>query len=104
MKLITIKIKFLRFERNSIESFTGEKRLKGSAIRKVKNYYQEVAWAALSGMLDHVVLWWSPEALASHHRHGAEHLKNWLRQFIQKNAGEARNHFMKYTFDVEEFE
>ncbi|KAI4504207.1 hypothetical protein M0802_000678 [Mischocyttarus mexicanus] len=64
----------------------GEKRLKGSAIKKVKNYYQEVAWAALSGMLDHVVLWWSPEALASHHSHGAEHLKNWLRQFIQKNA------------------
>ncbi|XP_014603248.1 PREDICTED: coiled-coil domain-containing protein 142 [Polistes canadensis] len=64
----------------------GEKRLKSSAIRKVKNYYQEVAWAALSGMLDHVVLWWSPEALASHHSHGAEHLKNWLRQFIQKNA------------------
>ncbi|XP_035725990.1 uncharacterized protein LOC118443320 isoform X2 [Vespa mandarinia] len=71
---------------DALKIIDGEKRLKGSAIRKVKNYYQEVAWAALSGMLDHVVLWWSPEALASHHNHGAEHLKNWLRQFIQKNA------------------
>ncbi|XP_050449339.1 coiled-coil domain-containing protein 142 [Cataglyphis hispanica] len=63
----------------------GETRLRGSAIKKVKNYYQEVAWGALSSILDHVILWWSREALATHHSHGAQHLKDWLRQFIQGN-------------------
>ncbi|KAK2576902.1 hypothetical protein KPH14_005527 [Odynerus spinipes] len=70
---------------DALRTIEGETRLKGSAMRKVKNYFQEVAWAALSGMLDHVVLWWSPEALASHHSHGADQLKNWLRQFVHKN-------------------
>lgn len=65
----------------------GETRLRSSAIKKVKNYYQEVAWGALSGILDHVVLWWSPEALATRHNHGAQQLKDWLSQFIQKNHG-----------------
>lgn len=63
----------------------GETRLRGSAVKKVKNYYQEVAWGALSSILDHVILWWSREALATHHSHGAQHLKDWLRQFIQGN-------------------
>ncbi|XP_071654096.1 uncharacterized protein [Temnothorax longispinosus] len=63
----------------------GETRLRGSAVKKVKNYYQEVAWGALSSILDHVILWWSHEALATHHSHGAQHLKDWLRQFIQGN-------------------
>lgn len=71
----------------------GETRLRASAIKKVKNYYQEVAWAALSGILDHVILWWSREALATRHSHGAQHLKDWLRQFIQKNESTK-----KYTF------
>lgn len=62
-----------------------ETKLKSSAIKKVKNYYQEVAWGALSSILDHVILWWSREALATHHNHGAQHLKDWLRQFIQGN-------------------
>lgn len=62
-----------------------ETRLRRSAIKKVKNYYQEVAWGALSSILDHVVLWWSPEALATRHCHGAQQLKDWLSQFVQKN-------------------
>jgi len=68
-------------------------RLRGSAIKKVKNYYQEVAWGALSSILDHVILWWSREALATHHSHGAQHLKDWLRQFIQGN--ESKNDLLK---------
>ncbi|XP_029172330.1 coiled-coil domain-containing protein 142 [Nylanderia fulva] len=63
----------------------GETKLRNSAIKKVKSYYQEVAWGALSSILDHVILWWSREALATHHCHGAQHLKDWLRQFIQGN-------------------
>ncbi|XP_054013894.1 coiled-coil domain-containing protein 142 [Hylaeus anthracinus] len=63
----------------------GKTKLRSSAIKKVKNYYQEVAWGALSGILDHVILWWSPEALATHHSHGAQHLKDWLSQFVQRN-------------------
>lgn len=62
--------------------------MRGTAIKKVKCYYQEVAWGALSGILDHVILWWSREALATHHNHGAQHLKDWLRQFIQGNESE----------------
>lgn len=68
-----------------IKCSLGETRLRGSAIKKVKNYYQEVAWGSLSSILDHVILWWSREALATHHSHGAQHLKDWLRQFIQGN-------------------
>ncbi|KAG7190741.1 hypothetical protein KM043_006813 [Ampulex compressa] len=71
--------------KDALKTNKGETRLRGSAIKKVKNYYQEVAWGALSGILDHVVLWWSPEALATYHSHGAQHLKDWLRQFIQRN-------------------
>ncbi|XP_017752362.1 PREDICTED: coiled-coil domain-containing protein 142 [Eufriesea mexicana] len=70
---------------DALKTIKGEARLRSSAIKKVKNYYQEVAWGALSGILDHVVLWWSPEALATRHYHGAEQLKDWLSQFIQKN-------------------
>ncbi|PBC29864.1 Coiled-coil domain-containing protein [Apis cerana cerana] len=57
---------------------SSETRLRSSAIKKVKNYYQEIAWGALSSILDHVVLWWSPEALATRHSHGAQQLKDWL--------------------------
>lgn len=72
--------------------------MRGTAIKKVKCYYQEVAWGALSGILDHVILWWSREALATHHNHGAQHLKDWLRQFIQGN--ESETYFMiKYFFN-----
>ncbi|KOX80150.1 hypothetical protein WN51_08327 [Melipona quadrifasciata] len=70
---------------DALKTSKGETRLRSSAIKKVKNYYQEVAWGALSGILDHVVLWWSPEALATRHNHGAQQLKDWLSQFIQKN-------------------
>ncbi|EFN79178.1 coiled-coil domain-containing protein 142 [Harpegnathos saltator] len=70
---------------DALKTSKGETRLRSSAIKKVKNYYQEVAWGALSGILDHVILWWSREALATHHSHGAQHLKDWLRQFIQGN-------------------
>lgn len=70
-----------------ILSMKGETRLRNSAIKKVKNYYQEIAWGALSSILDHVVLWWSPEALATRHSHGAQQLKDWLSQFVQKNHG-----------------
>ncbi|XP_011878866.1 PREDICTED: uncharacterized protein LOC105568091 [Vollenhovia emeryi] len=70
---------------DALKTNKGETRLRGSAIKKVKNYYQEVAWGALSSILDHVILWWSREALATHHSHGAQHLKDWLRQFIQGN-------------------
>ncbi|CAD1475157.1 unnamed protein product, partial [Heterotrigona itama] len=70
---------------DALKTSKGETRLRNSAIKKVKNYYQEVAWGALSGILDHVVLWWSPEALATRHNHGAQQLKDWLSQFIQKN-------------------
>ncbi|XP_032680004.1 coiled-coil domain-containing protein 142 [Odontomachus brunneus] len=68
---------------DALKTSKGETRLRGSAIKKVKNYYQEVAWGALSSILDHVILWWSREALATHHSQGAQHLKDWLRQFIQ---------------------
>ncbi|XP_076651754.1 coiled-coil domain-containing protein 142 [Halictus rubicundus] len=70
---------------DALKTVKGEKRLRGSAMKKVKNYYQEVAWGALSGILDHVILWWSPEALATHHSHGAQHLKDWLHLFVQRN-------------------
>ncbi|XP_024889105.1 coiled-coil domain-containing protein 142 isoform X2 [Temnothorax curvispinosus] len=70
---------------DALKTSKGETRLRGSAVKKVKNYYQEVAWGALSSILDHVILWWSHEALATHHSHGAQHLKDWLRQFIQGN-------------------
>ncbi|KAG5307288.1 CC142 protein, partial [Acromyrmex insinuator] len=70
---------------DALKTSKGETKLRGSAIKKVKNYYQEVAWGALSSILDHVILWWSREALATHHSHGAQHLKDWLRQFIQGN-------------------
>ncbi|XP_076677163.1 uncharacterized protein LOC143373635 isoform X2 [Andrena cerasifolii] len=70
---------------DALKTVGGEKRLRSSAMKKVKNYYQEVAWGALSGILDHVILWWSPEPLATHHSHGAGHLKDWLSQFVQRN-------------------
>ncbi|CAK9795256.1 Coiled-coil domain-containing protein 142 [Anthophora plagiata] len=70
---------------DALKTVNGEKKLRNSAIKKVKNYYQEVAWGSLSGILDHVVLWWSPEALATRHSHGAQQLKDWLSQFIQRN-------------------
>ncbi|XP_076376727.1 uncharacterized protein LOC143259208 isoform X2 [Megalopta genalis] len=70
---------------DALKTVKGETRLRGSAMKKVKNYYQEVAWGALSGILDHVILWWSPEGLATHHSHGAQHLKDWLSQFVQRN-------------------
>ncbi|XP_012345486.1 coiled-coil domain-containing protein 142 [Apis florea] len=70
---------------DALKTTNGETRLRRSALKKVKNYYQEVAWGALSSILDHVVLWWSPEALATRHSHGAQQLKDWLSQFIQKN-------------------
>ncbi|XP_078032819.1 coiled-coil domain-containing protein 142 [Augochlora pura] len=70
---------------DALKTVKGETRLRGSAMKKVKNYYQEVAWGALSGILDHVILWWSPEALATRHSHGAHHLKDWLSQFVQRN-------------------
>jgi len=72
---------------------SGETRLRGITIKKVKNYYQEVAWGALSGILDHVILWWSREALATHHSHGAQHLKDWLQQFIQGNESKSNLEF-----------
>ncbi|XP_015594878.1 coiled-coil domain-containing protein 142 isoform X2 [Cephus cinctus] len=62
---------------------SGETRVRKSAVRKVTDYYQEVAWGAVSSILDHVVLWWSPEALAARHSHGSQHLKDWLHQFTQ---------------------
>ncbi|XP_066581937.1 coiled-coil domain-containing protein 142 [Prorops nasuta] len=68
---------------DALTTNNGETRLKRNAIRKVRDYYQEVIWGALSGILDHVILWWSPEALATHHNHGAQHLKDWLRKFVQ---------------------
>ncbi|XP_076241488.1 uncharacterized protein LOC143183696 [Calliopsis andreniformis] len=70
---------------DALKMIKGETRLRGSAIKKVKNYYQEVAWGALSGILDHVILWWSSEPLATHHSNGAGHLKDWLSQFVQRN-------------------
>lgn len=74
---------------------SGESRLRGSAIKKVKNYYQEVAWGAVSNILDHVILWWSREALATRHSHGAQHLKDWLRHFIQGNESKKFSFYIK---------
>ncbi|XP_077273254.1 uncharacterized protein LOC143903492 isoform X3 [Temnothorax americanus] len=86
---------------DALKTSKGETRLRGSAVKKVKNYYQEVAWGALSSILDHVILWWSHEALATHHSHGAQHLKDWLRQFIQgndsKNVFLFKGHFSSLT-------
>ncbi|XP_011301008.1 uncharacterized protein [Fopius arisanus] len=63
----------------------GETKVKKSALTRLSDYYQHVVWAAISGILDHVVLWWSPEGLAARHSQGAHHLKDWLRRFIQTN-------------------
>ncbi|XP_063986066.1 coiled-coil domain-containing protein 142 [Diachasmimorpha longicaudata] len=63
----------------------GETKVRRSALTRLSDYYQHVAWAAISGILDHVVLWWSPEGLAARHSQGAHHLKDWLRRFIQTN-------------------
>ncbi|XP_012267133.2 coiled-coil domain-containing protein 142 [Athalia rosae] len=73
------------FGLGAIKVNQGESRLRKAALRKATDYYQEVAWGAVSSILDHVVLWWSPEALASRHSQGALHLKDWLHQFIQAN-------------------
>ena len=70
---------------------SGESKIRKSALRKVSDYYQEVAWGAVSSILDHVVLWWSPEALAARHSQGARHLKDWLHQFIQGRNGIAQH-------------
>lgn len=64
-----------------------EMKIRRSAVKKVTEYYQEVAWGAVSSILDHVVLWWSREALAARHSHGSQHLKDWLHQFIQGSDG-----------------
>ncbi|XP_043283218.1 uncharacterized protein [Venturia canescens] len=61
----------------------GGVKLKTKARNKIFVYYQEVTWGAVSTVLDHVILWWSPEALAPRHIEGVHHLKDWLHQFIQ---------------------
>ena len=66
---------------------TDETKIRRTAVKKVTEFYQEVAWGSVSSILDHVVLWWSPEALAARHSHGSQHLKDWLHQFIQGNDG-----------------
>ncbi|XP_058810309.1 coiled-coil domain-containing protein 142 isoform X2 [Phymastichus coffea] len=38
-----------------------------TAIKRVTEFYQEVAWDSVSSILDHVILWWSSEALAARH-------------------------------------
>ncbi|XP_031786371.1 coiled-coil domain-containing protein 142 [Nasonia vitripennis] len=60
-----------------------ELKIRRTAVKKVTEFYQEVAWGSVSSILDHVVLWWSREALAARHSHGSQHLKDWLHQFIQ---------------------
>ncbi|XP_058810308.1 uncharacterized protein LOC131675367 isoform X1 [Phymastichus coffea] len=57
-----------------------------TAIKRVTEFYQEVAWDSVSSILDHVILWWSSEALAARHSQGSHHLKDWLHQFIQRNG------------------
>lgn len=76
---------------------TGESRLRRAAQRKATDYYQEVAWGAVSSILDHVILWWSPEALATRHSQGALHLKDWLHQFIQASDGDTPNNLFTVT-------
>ncbi|XP_046753058.1 coiled-coil domain-containing protein 142 [Diprion similis] len=71
------------FGSDAVKFIQGEYRLKKGILEKVSTHYQEVAWGAVSSILDHVVLWWSPEALATRHSQGALHLKDWLHQFIQ---------------------
>ncbi|XP_017886413.1 coiled-coil domain-containing protein 142 isoform X2 [Ceratina calcarata] len=70
---------------DALKIINDETTLRSSAMRRAKNYYREIAWAALSAILDHVVLWWSPEALATRHSHGARQLEDWLSQFVQRN-------------------
>ena len=61
--------------------------IRQTAMKIVKDRYQELIWSSVSSILDHVVLWWSPEALASRHSHGSELLKDWLHRFIEGNNG-----------------
>ncbi|XP_046629049.1 uncharacterized protein LOC124309432 [Neodiprion virginianus] len=67
----------------AVKFVQGECKLKNGVLEKVAAHYQVVAWGAVSSILDHVVLWWSPGALATRHSQGALHLKDWLHQFIQ---------------------
>ncbi|XP_033219207.1 coiled-coil domain-containing protein 142 [Belonocnema kinseyi] len=62
-----------------------EKKIREMAMKKIKEFYQEVAWGSISSILDHVVLWWSPKALAVSHSRGAQHFKDWLHRFLQKH-------------------
>ncbi|XP_044010195.1 uncharacterized protein LOC122853846 [Aphidius gifuensis] len=48
-----------------------------------RDCYQRIVWASVSGMLDHVVLWWSHEGLAISNSRDTHHLKNWLHRFLQ---------------------
>ncbi|XP_011505801.1 PREDICTED: coiled-coil domain-containing protein 142 [Ceratosolen solmsi marchali] len=59
-------------------------KIRRAAVTKIIEFYQEVAWSSVSTILDHVVLWWSPEALAVRHDDGSKHLKDWLQQFIKE--------------------
>ena len=73
--------------------FIDEKRIRATAMRKIIEFYQEVAWGSISSILDHVVLWWSPKALAVSHSRGAQHFKDWLHRFLQKHHGNIKNNF-----------
>ncbi|KAJ8670791.1 hypothetical protein QAD02_002050 [Eretmocerus hayati] len=64
-----------------------EMRIRRKALERIFELNQDVVWSSVSSMLDHVVLWWSSEALAARHSHGSQHLKDWLHQFIQGNDG-----------------
>ncbi|KAH0557837.1 hypothetical protein KQX54_012170 [Cotesia glomerata] len=57
-------------------------KVRSSILARLSDYYCQVSWAAISEILDHVILWWSPEGLATRHNHGAHYLKDWLHSFL----------------------
>ncbi|XP_023290611.1 uncharacterized protein LOC105699959 [Orussus abietinus] len=61
-----------------------ETRVRRTALKRVINYYQEVAWVAVSTILDHIILWWSAGPFTARHRYEVEHLNDWLHRFTQR--------------------
>ncbi|XP_057340507.1 uncharacterized protein LOC130677689 [Microplitis mediator] len=57
-------------------------KIRSSILARLSDYYCQVCWAAISEILDHVILWWSAEGLATRHNHGAHYLKDWLHSFL----------------------
>jgi hypothetical protein len=67
--------------------FIDKIKIRSFAVMKVIDFYQEMVWSSVSTILDHVILWWSSDALAAQHTHGSKYVKDRLQQLIKRNDG-----------------